>query len=275
MRAGVDLVQPGQRGRVGVDRPRLGVELLAGPVVVHQSMRAFGNLQLLGAAAEAVVVDAILVQRLVAVQVGDGGDQAQPQPVVEVLDAQDWDRTRPAAARSNPGTGNTARCNCRRPGRTDGYRAGGGCADRAACGDCAAGTWGPQAAALRRRWPCSRRTPSPRRACACRNSTCRRNWSGCIKLSAEVHVQNSPRANSKPLLKAFGSFWLACVRIRTCGCPTYSANTLSTPSRRAVVDDDQLEVAIGLRQHAFHGAAQHGGVIVDGQHHADQARDFV
>ena len=44
---------------------------------------------------------------------------------------------------------------------------------------------------------------------------------------------------------------------------------------RAVVDDNQLEVSIALRQHAFHGPAQQGGVIVDRQHHADQSRDLA
>ena len=58
-------------------------------MIIHQLVGMVVDLQLQGPAAEAVVVNAIAIERLVAVQMVDASEQAHPKPVVEILDSLD------------------------------------------------------------------------------------------------------------------------------------------------------------------------------------------
>ncbi len=245
----------------------------ARPVIVHQLLRVCGNLQFLGAAAETVLVDAILIERLPRAEVSDAGNQAQPQPVIEIFNA--LNRIVLAEQPADPPSVEET--------RPDEIVL--GLAKRLAVPRQANVRVVPRAAVVGPEGGVRQRLPL----------LVDRRVVGVYQpdlgmLSQELHlpaqllglhdvVGGGPGEEFAP-----GEFEAVAQGLRQTLIGLREdphARMVNIPAQHgfhavagAVVDNDQLDLAVGLSQYAIHRRRQQRRLIVDGQHDRDQSADL-
>jgi hypothetical protein len=87
--------------------------------------------------------------------------------------------------------------------------------------------------------------------CPRRTAVSSARWSDSQRLSESRNAMRSARARRRPVFRAAATPRFGCQRkLHSVVDPR---ERLSSPDGRAVVDDDQVEVAVGLSEHARHG----------------------